>query len=98
MPSTKMVWIPVTQGGAPNTPLVKVGDTVVRGQKIAETDKFMSAPVHASISGTVKKIEPHLVTGNTETLCIAIQAGEDASESFMEPLDPFTCTKEDALN
>ncbi|EEV21227.1 Na(+)-translocating NADH-quinone reductase, A subunit family protein [Treponema vincentii ATCC 35580] len=34
MPSTKMVWIPVTQGGAPNTPLVKVGDTVVRGQKM----------------------------------------------------------------
>jgi len=97
MPSTKMVWIPVTQGGAPNTPLVKVGDTVVRGQKIAETDKFMSAPVHASISGTVKKIEPHLVTGNTDALCIAIQAGEDTSESFMEPLDPFTCTKEDAL-
>ena len=97
MPSTKMVWIPVTQGGAPNTPLVKVGDTVVRGQKIAETDKFMSAPVHASISGTVKKIEPHLVTGNTDALCIAIQAGEEPSESFMEPLDPFTCTKEDAI-
>lgn len=97
MPSTKMVWIPVTQGGAPNTPLVKVGDTVIRGQKIAETDKFMSAPVHASISGTVKKIEPHLVTGNTDALCIAIQAGEDVSESFMEPLDPFTCTREEAV-
>ncbi|WP_255810718.1 biotin/lipoyl-containing protein [Treponema denticola] len=61
--------IPVTQGGMPNTPLVSVGDLVARGQKIAETDKFMSAPVHSSVSGKVKKIEPHLVTGNTENLC-----------------------------
>ncbi|MGP1455351.1 MAG: electron transport complex subunit RsxC [Treponema sp.] len=97
IPSTKMVWIPVTQGGAPNTPLVKVGDAVVRGQKIAESDKFMSAPVHASVTGTVKKIEPHLVTGNSEVPCIAIQIGEDTTEAFMPPLDPFACTKEEAL-
>ena len=65
LPSNKSVWIPITQGGMPNTPLVSVGDLVARGQKIAETDKFMSAPVHSSVSGKVKKIEPHLVTGNT---------------------------------
>ena len=40
LPSNKSVWIPVTQGGMPNTPLVNVGDLVARGQKIAETDKF----------------------------------------------------------
>ncbi|MEL3911911.1 electron transport complex subunit RsxC [Treponema pedis] len=96
-PSTNMVWIPVTQGGMPNTPLVSVGDKVSRGQKIAETDKFMSAPVHSSVSGTVKKIEPHLVTGNSENLCIAIQIDEENREEFMPPLDPFTCTKEDAV-
>ena len=55
MPFTKTVYIPVTMGGAPNQPIVKVGDTVVRGQVIAKSDAFMSAPVHASISGTVKK-------------------------------------------
>jgi Na+-translocating ferredoxin:NAD+ oxidoreductase subunit C len=71
-PSTKTVWIPITQGGAPNKPLVKVGDTVSRGQKIAETDAFMSAPVHASIAGVVKKIETHLVTGNIDLPCIVI--------------------------
>ncbi len=99
-PSSKMVWIPVTQGGAPNTPLVKVGDDVVRGQKIAESDKFMSAPVHTSVSGKVKKIEPHLVTGNRDALCIAIQISgetEEVQEAFMPPLDPFSCTKEEAL-
>ena len=30
-PSTKTVAIPVTQGGAPNTPCVKVGDSVAKG-------------------------------------------------------------------
>ena len=45
-PKSKTVTIPVTMGGAPNTPLVKVGDLVAKGQKIAASDKFMSAPVH----------------------------------------------------
>ena len=37
-PSTNLVWIPVTQGGAPNTPTVKAGDVVKRGQVIACSD------------------------------------------------------------
>ena len=101
-PSTRTVSIPVTQGGAPNNPVVAVGDAVVRGQVIARSDAFMSAPVHASVSGTVKKIESRLVTGNTDAPCIVIQAAEDgtpeaAANAFMAPLDPFTCSKEDAL-
>jgi len=97
LPSSKTVWIPVTQGGAPNKPIVKVGDIVARGQRIAESDAFMSAPVHASVSGTVKKIETHLVTGNIDALCIAIEDDGTGSASFMDPLDPFTCTPETAL-
>lgn len=93
----KTVWIPVTQGGAPNTPIVKVGDTVTRGQRIAEGSAFMSVPVHASVSGTVKKIESWLSTGNVEVPCIAIEADGSSSVSFMSPLDPFTCTKEESL-
>lgn len=96
-PSTKMVWIPVTQGGMPNTPLVKPGDIVALGQKIAAADANMSVPVHASISGTVKKIETRLVPGNIEVPCIVIEADESGSTDFMAPLDPFTCTKEVAL-
>ena len=63
-PSSKTVSIPVTQGGAPNQPIVAVGDTVIRGQKIAESGEYMSVPVHASVSGTVKSIENRLVAGN----------------------------------
>lgn len=97
IPFTKTVVVPVTQGGAPNQPIVAVGDTVVRGQKIAETDAFMSAPVHAPVSGTVKKIETRLVTGNVESPCIVIEGNDSTETAFMEPLDPFACSKEEAL-
>ncbi|HAK68677.1 MAG TPA: electron transport complex subunit RsxC [Treponema sp.] len=97
-PSTKSVTIPVTMGGAPNTPLVKVGDVVKRGQVIAKSDAFMSAPVHASISGKVKKIQTCLVTGNTEAPCITIESDGSEETDFMPPLDPFTCDKKTALD
>ncbi|HOC28244.1 MAG TPA: electron transport complex subunit RsxC [Treponemataceae bacterium] len=97
LPSSRTVWIPVTQGGAPNAPIVKIGDVVARGQRIAESDAFMSAPVHASVSGTVKKIETHLVTGNVDALCVAIEDDGSGTTLFMDPLDPFTCTPETAL-
>ncbi|MCW3982808.1 MAG: electron transport complex subunit RsxC [Candidatus Bathyarchaeota archaeon] len=45
------------QSGATNLPLVKVGDTVAIGQKIADTKERVSAPVHSPISGKVIKIE-----------------------------------------
>lgn len=50
--------------GAPAKAVVKKGDRVLAGQKIGEPGGFVSAPVFSSISGIVKKIEPHLtVTG-----------------------------------
>lgn len=43
--------------GAPCEPLVAVGDYVKLGQKIGDSTAFMSAPVHASVSGTVIEIK-----------------------------------------
>ena len=58
MPAPAMVALPMTQHiGAPCKPLVKVGDTVDLGQCIARSDAFVSAPIHASVSGKVKKID-----------------------------------------
>ena len=37
--------------------IVNVGDTVKKGQKIAEADGFVSAPIHAPTSGVVEKFE-----------------------------------------
>lgn len=54
----KTVIIPLVQhAGAPCAPLVKKGDVVIEGQKIGDVSAFISAPVHASISGKVKDIE-----------------------------------------
>jgi len=100
-PLPKQVVIPINQHfGAPNKVLVNVGDKVRRGQRIAEgaAPGPMTVPVHASISGVVKKIEPRTQSNNTEGLCVIIEADAEAgAEMFMPPLDPFTCTKEEAL-
>ena len=51
------VILPMSQHiGVSCTPLVKVGDRVLVGQKIGESQSRMSAPIHASVSGTVKEI------------------------------------------
>ncbi len=47
--------------GAMANPLVKAGDRVLVGQKIAEKGGFISANIHSSVSGTVKAIEKRLV-------------------------------------
>lgn len=43
--------------GAPAKCIVKVGEEVSEGQKIAEANGFVSAPVHSPIAGKIKKIE-----------------------------------------
>ena len=58
MPTPAEVLLPVSQHiGAPATPVVKVGDEVKVGQLIAEQTGYVSAPVHAPVSGKVVKIE-----------------------------------------
>ena len=44
--------------GAPCKPIVAKGDKVKIGQRIGEPGGFVSAPIHASVSGTVKAVEP----------------------------------------
>lgn len=57
IPTPSTVVIPMQQHiGAPCIPTVKVGDTVAVGQLIGDSDKFVSAPIHASVSGTVKAV------------------------------------------
>ena len=65
IPTGEMVY-PLSQHiGAPAVPIVKKGDRVIAGQKIAEAGGFVSAPIYATVSGTVKNIEPRrVVTGD----------------------------------
>lgn len=58
MPAPDVVTIPLSQHiGAPCKPCVKIGEMVKRGQKIATTEAFLHADIHASVSGKVKKFE-----------------------------------------
>ena len=60
-PEPETVVIPLSMHvGKPATPVVRVGDTVKVGQKIAEASGFISSHIHSSVSGTVVAIEPHL--------------------------------------
>jgi electron transport complex protein RnfC len=99
-PQPRQVVIPVNQHfGAPNKPIVNAGDRVRRGQRIAEgaAPGPMTVPVHASISGVVKKIEPRFQSNTTEGLCVIIVAEDEGETDFMPPLDPFSCAREEAL-
>lgn len=59
--------------GAPAIAVVKKGDHVLKGQKIAEAGGFVSAPVYASVSGTVKAIEKRLNPTGSSVDCIVIE-------------------------
>ena len=53
----KIMCYPLNQHlGAPLNPLVSVGDEVLMGQKIADSDSFLTAPLHSSVSGKVVEI------------------------------------------
>lgn len=55
-PSGELVYLMSQHIGAPAKPIVQPGDRILVGQKIAEAGGFVSAPVHASVSGTVKSL------------------------------------------
>ena len=68
----KQVVIPLVQHiGAPCQPLVKVGDHVLRGQKIGDGEG-LCVPVHASVSGTVVAIEPRPHTRGGNVMAVVI--------------------------
>ena len=88
MPIPAVVKISMSQNiGAPCTPLVKKGDYVKVGQKIGDTDKFLSVPVHASVSGTVSGIETmrNGMGGNDTYVVIESDGKQEISEEVHKP-------------
>lgn len=82
--------------GAPCEPCVAVGDRVKIGQKIGDSEAFMSAPVHASISGVVKEIKD--VMNVFGRLCKTVVIENDNKNEMYEALEPPKCdTREDFI-
>lgn len=102
IPIPDQLVIPLQQhAGEPAQPLVGIGDRVLRGQTIAESLSSLSAPVHASSSGTVVAIEPWPVTRRFGELapCIVIETdGEDEAAEVAEMhSDYLSASPEDLL-
>ncbi len=79
--------------GAPAKPIVEKGDRVLTGQKIAEAAGFVSAPIYATVSGTVKAIEPRrVVTGDSVMSIIVENDGlyEEVEYAPVKPLDDMS--------
>ena len=72
--------------GAPAKPVVKAGDKVFVGTLVGEAGGFVSANIHSSVSGTVKKIEPYLLPNGRNTDCVVIESdGEMTKDPNLTP-------------
>ena len=82
----KVVNIPMSMNiGAPSSPVVKPGDTVKVGQLIATAGGYVSAPIHSSVSGTVKKIGSMIGSMGRPMQVITIE-----TDGLQEPYEELT--------
>ena len=94
-PEPDIVVIPMSQHiGAPCKPLVKKNDLVTKGQKIGD-NQGLCVPVHASVSGKVKAVEPRPHTNGTNVMSVVIE--NDNKGTLCEDCKPRTQEEVDAL-
>ena len=98
-PSAQMVY-PLSQHiGKQAKPIVKVGDYVLKGQMIAEADGLISAPIHSSVSGTVKGIKNHPTISGDKKMSIIVE--NDFEDNEVEGLgiecDPSNLSNEEII-
>lgn len=78
IPLPEEITIPLIQHtGAPCQPLVEKGAAVKAGQKIGESDAFISAPVHSSVCGTVSAVEYRMHFTGSKVLSVVIKPDEE---------------------
>ncbi|MBR3895204.1 MAG: electron transport complex subunit RsxC [Clostridia bacterium] len=82
--------------GAPAKPIVKVGDLVKVGTPIAEAGGFVSAPIHASVSGKVVKIADMMTSGGSTVPAVTIESdGEMTPDENLAP--PVVNSREELI-
>jgi electron transport complex protein RnfC len=83
----KNLTLPLVQHiGAPCKATVEVGQQVREGQVIGETQAFVTAPVHAPVSGKVKKIENVLHPLGIKVPAVLLEVDEGEEKEYMKPL------------
>lgn len=96
MPPPEKVILPMQQHiGAPCIPTVKKGDHVYVGTVVGDSEAYVSAPVHASVSGTVTEITQVMLTGGQMTQAVVVESdGKMEKDPAIAPPPPIT-TKEE---
>jgi electron transport complex protein RnfC len=101
LPRPKRVILPLSQHiGAPAEPTVARGESVTRGQVVADARGFVSIPVHASVSGKVVEIDRHPHPAGGESPAVVIETDPEADESdFSSPIrDPMALSPDEIRN
>ena len=73
LPKGELVFPMAQNLGAPCQPVVKKGDRVLVGQKLGDTEAFVSAPILSSVSGTVKEIGLRLTSAGIYENCVLVE-------------------------
>lgn len=85
--------------GAPAKAVVAKGDRVLMGQRIAEAGGFVSAHIYATVSGTVKVIEPRRVPSGDMAMSIVVENDGQYEEAQSAPVKPYQeLSKEEKIN
>ncbi|WP_273324855.1 electron transport complex subunit RsxC [Vallitalea guaymasensis] len=100
MPKGDLVFPMLQHIGAPCKPLVKKGDKVLMGQKIGEPQGFVSSPIHATVSGTVKAIKDVLHPNGSKVQAIVIENDGEYTEieTMKERKDYKNLSREEIIN
>ncbi|WP_301746670.1 electron transport complex subunit RsxC [uncultured Duncaniella sp.] len=97
LPLPAEVVLPVAQHiGAPAKPVVKKGDKVKRGDRVAEAGGFVSAHIHTPISGTVVKIDVARTPQGMPVEAIFIKSDEADREADAAAIAGLTPARSDA--
>ncbi len=87
LPVPKTVTIPMSMHiGKPAKAVVKRGDQVRVGQLIGEADGFVSSNIHASVSGTVQKVDEMVSSMGAKIPCVVIET--DGKQEKYEEVKP----------
>ena len=95
IPAQLIVPLHQSIGGTPQ-PLVKAGDKVLKGQRIGEADKWVSAAVHAPTSGSVIAVETRLAAHPSGLPTLSVIIEPDGRDEWIDrnPVDYTTLAPE----
>lgn len=101
MPFSNKIIVPLSQSiGAPAKPVVSKGQDVVRGEPIAEAGGFVSAPIHAPVTGTVAAVDELVSMPNgskTPAILIDTWPSSDQTVRYLQPRDTKVMSADDLV-